>query len=48
MQHLLHCLDRGRPLEGPASLPISRLGREIVDAAVKSARLKRTVKLPEA
>ena len=45
VQYLLHCLDTGKPLEGPVSLRISRIGQEIVDAAVKSARLKRTVKL---
>ena len=45
IQYLLHCLDTGKPLEGPVSLPVSRIGQEIVDAAVKSARLKRTVKL---
>jgi glucose-fructose oxidoreductase len=45
VQYLLHALDRGLPLEGPVSLPISRIGQEIVDAAVRSARLQRTVKL---
>lgn len=45
IQYLLHCLDQGQPLEGPVSLSISRIGQEIVDAAVRSARLKRTVKL---
>ena len=45
VQYLLHCLDKGVPLEGPVSLPISRIGQEIVDAAVKSAKLKRAVKL---
>ena len=45
VQYLVHCLDRGRPLEGPVSLPISRIGQEIVDAAVRSAKLKKTVKL---
>ena len=45
VQYLLHCLDKGVPLEGPVSLPISRIGQEIVDAAVKSARLKKAVKL---
>lgn len=45
IQYLLHCLDRGQPLEGPVSLSISRIGQEIVDAAVRSARLKRIVKL---
>jgi predicted dehydrogenase len=45
VQYLIHCLEKGKPLEGPVSLPISRIGQEIVDAAVKSARLKRAVKL---
>ncbi|MEY2411217.1 MAG: hypothetical protein QOF48_3887 [Verrucomicrobiota bacterium] len=45
VQYLLHCLDRGQPLEGPVSLPISRIGQEIVDAAVRSAKLGKTVKL---
>lgn len=45
VQYLLHCLDTGKPLEGPVSLPISRIGQEIVDAAVRSAKLKRAVKL---
>jgi glucose-fructose oxidoreductase len=48
IQYLLHCLERGLPLEGPVSLAISRIGQEIVDAAVKSARLKRTVRLAAA
>lgn len=33
------------PLEGPVNLPISPIGQEIVDAAVKSAKPKRAVKL---
>ncbi len=45
VQYLIHCLDRGTPLQGPVSLPISRIGQEIVDAAVRSARLKRAVRL---
>lgn len=45
VQYLLHCLDADKPLEGPVSLRISRIGQEIVDAAVRSAKLKRTVKL---
>ena len=44
VQYLLHCLDAGKPLEGPVSLRISRIGQEIVDAAVRSAKLKRAVK----
>jgi glucose-fructose oxidoreductase len=45
VQYLLHCLDKNVPLEGPVSLAISRIGQEIVDAAVKSAQLKKAVKL---
>lgn len=45
VQYLLHCLDRDQSPEGPVSIAISRIGQEIVDAAMRSARLKRTVKL---
>src|SRR5688572_7984485 len=45
VQYLIDCLEKEAPLEGPVSLEISRIGQEIVDAAVRSARLKRTVKL---
>jgi glucose-fructose oxidoreductase len=45
VQYLIHCLDKGERLEGPVSLRISRIGQEIVDAAVRSAQLKRAVKL---
>lgn len=47
VQYLLHCLNRNEAPQGPVSLPISRIGQEIVDAAIKSARLKRAVKLPD-
>jgi glucose-fructose oxidoreductase len=45
VQYLLHCLENDAALEGPVSLPISRIGQEIVDAALKSAALRRTVRL---
>jgi predicted dehydrogenase len=45
VQYFIDCLERGRPLEGPVSVRISRIGQEIVDAAVRSAKLKRAVKL---
>jgi len=45
IQYLLHCLEKGTQLEGPVSIRISRIGQEIVDAAVKSAQLKRAVRL---
>ncbi len=46
VQYMLDCLRRAREPEGPLSAKIARIGQEIVDAAVRSAELKRTVKLP--
>ncbi len=45
IEYFLHCLEKGKAPEGPVSLPISRIGQEIVDAAVKSARTGKTVAL---
>ncbi len=45
IQYFIECLRRDRPPEGPLSPKISRIGQEIVDAAVRSAQLKRTVAL---
>jgi len=45
VQYLLHCLDQAQALQGPVNIRISRIGQEIVDAAVKSAASKRTVRL---
>ena len=45
VQYLIDCLEQGRPPEGPVSIRISRIGQEIVDAAVRSATLKRAVRL---
>ena len=47
IQFLLRSLDTGKPLTGPVSLPVSRIGQEIVDAAVRSAKLKKAVRLAE-
>jgi glucose-fructose oxidoreductase len=47
IQYFAHCLSEGRPVEGPLSTKISRIGQQIVDSAVRSARLKRTVKLAQ-
>lgn len=47
IQYFVHCIRKGRPLEGPLSPKISRIGQQIVDSAVLSARLKKTVKLVE-
>lgn len=47
VQYVLHCLERGEPISGPLSPAIARIGQQIVDSAVLSAREKRTVKLVE-
>jgi glucose-fructose oxidoreductase len=44
---VLNCLATGRKAEGPLSPKIARIGQQIVDTAVKSARLGRTLPLLE-
>ena len=43
VEYFLDFLDRGQPVEGPLSPKVSRIGQQIVDAAVESAGLRRTV-----
>jgi glucose-fructose oxidoreductase len=45
IQFMLDCLDHGKPLTGPLSIEISRIGQQIVDAAYRSAQEKRVVAL---
>lgn len=45
IQYLLHCIEHGDAIEGPLSVEISRIGQQIVDTAVLSARERRTVSL---
>ena len=45
VEYFLHCITTGTPLTGPLSPDISRIGQQIVDSAVLSAREKRTVAL---
>jgi predicted dehydrogenase len=45
IEYVLNCLETGTPVEGPLSPTIARIGQQIVDAAVRSAREKRSVKL---
>ena len=47
VQYVLHCLETGEPIRGPLSPAIARIGQQIVDSAVLSARERRTVKLVE-
>jgi len=48
IEYLLHCLERELPIEGPLSPAVSRIGQQIVDTAMASAREKRTLPLIEA
>ena len=45
LQYFVDCLRRDRPPEGPLSPKIARIGQQIVDSAVLSARRKKTVPL---
>ncbi len=45
VEYFLQCITTGAPLTGPLSPTISRIGQQIVDSAVLSAREKRTVAL---
>lgn len=47
VEHLIHHLTTGEPLLGPLTPAMSRIGQQIVDSALLSAREKRTVKLIE-
>jgi len=41
----VHCINEGRSIDGPLSPKVSRIGQQIVDTAIRSARLKKTVPL---
>ncbi|MCA9133302.1 MAG: hypothetical protein KDA45_09115, partial [Planctomycetales bacterium] len=45
IQYFVDCLRHGRPIEGPLSPTISRIGQQIVDTAYQSAQQKRTLPL---
>jgi predicted dehydrogenase len=45
IQYFVDCIREGRPIEGPLAPKITRIGQQIVDSAVLSARLQKTVKL---
>jgi glucose-fructose oxidoreductase len=47
IEYVIHCLESDQPIEGPLSPRLSRIGQQIVDAAVHSARLQRTVPLTQ-
>jgi predicted dehydrogenase len=43
--YVLHCLESGKRVDGPLSPKMARIGQQIVDSAVLSARLRKTVAL---
>ena len=45
LQYMIHRLQTGATIDGPLSPSVSRVGQQIVDSAVQSAREKRTVPL---
>ncbi len=45
VQYMLHCIQSGEPIRGPLDPAICRIGQQIVDSAILSAQLKRTVPL---
>lgn len=45
IQYLIHCIATGEAVKGPLSPAICRVGQQIVESAVISAREKRTVPL---
>ncbi len=47
VQYLIHCIENDLPVEGPLSPGIARIGQQIVDSAVLSAKQKRTLPLVE-
>jgi glucose-fructose oxidoreductase len=45
--YVLHCLATGCKVDGPLAPKVARIGQQIVDTAVKSARLGKTIPLIE-
>jgi glucose-fructose oxidoreductase len=45
IEYLIHCVATGEPVTGPLSPTLCRIGQQIVDTAVASAREKRTLPL---
>ncbi|MFT5466912.1 MAG: putative dehydrogenase [Verrucomicrobiales bacterium] len=43
IEYFIDCLETGKPIEGPLSIEVSRIGQQIVDAAVRSAAEKRSL-----
>lgn len=48
LEYMAHVIRTGEEIEGPLSVKISRIGQQIVDSAVRSARERKTVPLTSA
>jgi len=47
IEYMIQCLEKNRPIEGPLSPEIARIGQQIVDSAILSAERKSTQLLVE-
>jgi glucose-fructose oxidoreductase len=47
IQYMVHCIQQGEPVQGPLSPAIGRVGQQIVESALTSARERRTVPLAQ-
>ncbi|MEM9016468.1 MAG: Gfo/Idh/MocA family oxidoreductase [Verrucomicrobiota bacterium] len=47
IQYFVHCLREGKPIEGPLSPEMSRIGQQIVDTAFSSAETGRALPLKQ-
>ena len=45
VQYLIDCLENDVPVAGPSAMSVSRIGQQIVDAAMRSAQEKRAISL---
>ena len=45
--YFIDCIENNRPVEGPLSPHIARIGQQIVDTAYRSAQEKRTLSLAQ-
>ena len=43
--YFIDCIENNRPVDGPLSPEIARIGQQIVDTAYRSAQEKRTLQL---
>tara|TARA_R110002096_G_scaffold261041_3_gene454310 strand:+ start:843 stop:1907 length:1065 start_codon:yes stop_codon:yes gene_type:complete len=45
VEYLINCIEQERPVEGPLSMSMSRIGQQIIDTAFESARQGRALPL---